>query len=97
MRRRVGVREKMNDWVKRKLLKWFSRVERMSEERLTESAYDSEVEGRRDRGRPCTSLLDAVEKAYHTRLLELSDANAMGINRQQWRDFVEGINARANV
>ena len=50
----VSLREKTSDRVEREVLKWFS-VERMSGERLTRRVYESKVEERRDRGRPCGS------------------------------------------
>ena len=57
MGRRVGVRGKMSFRVDRKVSKWFGHAERMSGERLTIRVYEPEVEGRRDRGRPCTRWL----------------------------------------
>ena len=55
MRRRVDVREQMNDRVDRKALEWFGHVERMSGERLSKRVYQAEVEGKSNRGRPCTN------------------------------------------
>ena len=51
-RRRAGVREKMSDSVPY-VLKWLVKVELISEKQMTKRLYNSDVEGRRDRGRSC--------------------------------------------
>ncbi len=38
--------------VKRQTLKWFGRMERMVESKMTRRVYVSEIEGGNDRGRP---------------------------------------------
>jgi len=48
--------------VDRKVSKWFGLMERVSVERFTKGVYESEVEGRRDRGRPCSRWLGGIEK-----------------------------------
>ena len=63
LRLRIGVREKMRDGVDQKVLEWSRDVERMSGKRLTESLNYSEVKVIRDRGMPCTSLLDGVKSS----------------------------------
>ena len=52
--RRLGVIEKLNERVDRKVLKWFEHVERMKRERLTKIACEFDVEGERDKRSPCT-------------------------------------------
>ena len=49
---KVGVREKMSDRIDRDVLMCFAHVKRMGGEQLTGRVYESEVEGRNDRGRP---------------------------------------------
>ena len=80
-----------------KVLNWFGHVEYMSGELLTQIVYKTDVERRRDRGRPCKSWLDGVKKECSARSLELSDAKVMCMNRQHWRDFVEATNGGVNV
>ena len=55
---KVGVREKTSDRVHWKAVMWFRHVGRMSWRRLIKRVYVSDVEGRRNRGRPCTRRLD---------------------------------------
>ena len=77
VRRRVCVRQKMSHTVDRRVLKRFRQVKRMSGEYLAKRVYKSDVEGRRDKCRPCTRWLDGVEKARSVSSLELSDAKVM--------------------
>ena len=55
--------ENLSDEVELKIFKCSEHVESMSGERLNRRVLESEVEGRRDKGRPCTRSLDRVEKA----------------------------------
>ena len=71
----------MSDRVDCKVLKWFGHLKRMSVERLTERIYESDVEGRKDRGKYCTMWRDRVKKACNVRFLELSDSKVMYSNR----------------
>ena len=50
------------------------------------------MEGRRDRGRPCTRWLDVVEKVCYARLMELSNEEVMCMDKEQWRDCVNAAN-----
>ena len=49
----ISVEEKMRFRVDRKVSKWFGRVERMSDDWLINKLYESSVEDRRHRGKPC--------------------------------------------
>ena len=64
---------------------------------FTKKVYESEVEGKRDRGRPCTRLLDAVKKAWNGRSLELRDVKLKCIEREHRRNFVSYTNGNTNV
>ena len=55
----------MSDEVVRKVLKWFKHVEHVSGEYLTKIVYESDVEGRWDKGRLCTRWLDGDRKAWN--------------------------------
>ena len=46
-----------------------------SEKGMTKRVCNSDVEGRRDRSRPCVSFSNAVKNARNARSLELRDAN----------------------
>ena len=74
MRHTVGAGEKLSERVDSKILKWFGHMERMNAERLTKRVHDSELEGRRERGRPCTMWLDGVKNACNATSLELRDS-----------------------
>ena len=41
--------------------------------------------------------LERVRKTFNARSLELRDAKVMAMDRQQWRDFANGINGSVNV
>ena len=53
--------------MKKKVFKWFKHVVRMSEECSSKRKYGFEMEGKRDRGRPCTRWLHGVKKACKAR------------------------------
>lgn len=50
--------------------------------------YESEVEVRGHRGRPCTKWLEGVKKACKVKLQGLIDAKLMCMIRKQWKEFV---------
>ena len=54
------------DW---NVLNQFGHMEHMSEEQLTERVYKSNVEGRREIGRPYASWFDGVKKCCSARSL----------------------------
>ena len=60
-RRNIDVME-MSTRVDCKVLKWSRHVELMNGERLTKRVDESELEGRRNRARPCTWWRDRVLK-----------------------------------
>ena len=59
--------------------------------------YESQMEGRRNRGKLYTWWLDKVENARNTMLLELDNAKVTYVDAKQWRDFVNGTNNDASV
>ena len=75
---RADVRENKNrDKVVGKVFMSLGHVERMNRERFNKRVSESEVEGRRDRGRPCTMSLHRFKKACDARPLDLRDAKVM--------------------
>ena len=65
-------------------------MELMIENRRSKRVYESDVEGMKDRSRPCFRWLDGLKKACNSRLLELRDAIVKCMNRESRRDFVNG-------
>ena len=47
----------MSEYVDLKVFNWFQSVERINVQGISKTLYESEVEDRRDEGRPCTSWL----------------------------------------
>ena len=54
--------EKISRIIDRNVLKWFGHVEHMSGGRLTIRAYDTKMEGIRDRGKLCMRWKDGVTR-----------------------------------
>ena len=54
----------------------------MSVERLKKIVDDSDLEGRRDRGRPCLRWLGGVMKTCNARSLELINTKVMCIGKE---------------
>ena len=52
--RTVFVKENMSDRVHSNVSKWFEHVEGTRSKQLTKKMYKSDVNSRRNRGRPCT-------------------------------------------
>ena len=75
------------DSVNRNVLKWFGHMECMSEEWLARKVYESEVEGRKNRGMLYMKWVNGVEKLCIAMSLELRDAKVKCMDRKQWRDF----------
>ena len=67
----------MSVGVDRTVSKEFEYVERMSREMLRKRINKSEVEGIRNRGRPCTRWLDEITKTCVTRHSESTDVKVM--------------------
>ena len=83
-----------DDW---KVSMLFGHVKHMSGEQLRTRVYQCEMEGRCDKGRPLTTRLDGVKKAGNARSLELRDTEVMCMDREQWREFVNGKSGDVDV
>ena len=82
----------MSDEVNMKVLKWFGHMEHISGDLSPKRVYESEVEGRRVGGRPCTTWLDGVKKVSSAKSLQLTNAKVKYTDIDQRRDFVNGTN-----
>merc|ERR1712001_286505 len=91
VRERVGVPEKLSKREDRKVLKWFGRVERMENERMTKRVYVSEVEGNRGGGRPPFRWRDGVRRACAEREIGLEEARGVCMDRVAWRSVTDRI------
>ena len=69
--------------VDRKVLKGFGHIGHMSGKHLTKRVYESEVEGRKDRGMPSMRCLDMVIKECNTMSLEVTDAKVKSMDKEQ--------------
>ena len=53
--------------------KWFRHLQRLSKAQLTETGYESYVEGRRAKETPRLRWLNGIKKAYSAILMELKN------------------------
>ena len=58
VRERTGVRKELANRVDSNVLRWFGRLQRMENERLTKKVMDASEEGRNVRGRPKLGWMD---------------------------------------
>jgi len=86
----------MSDRVNRTVSKWSGHVERMSEERMTKTLQELNVEDRKDRGRLCKRWLNGVKKACNTRSLEQKFAKMNCMGPEQHNYFVNSTNSGMN-
>ena len=64
---------------------------------MTKRVDESEEEEGRDRGRPCSGWLDGDIKVCNVWSLELEDAKAMCLDREQLRNIVNATNGNVKV
>ena len=69
------------------ILRWFSHVERMDNERLLKKIMNVEVDGRSARGRPRFGWMDGV-RALNDRRMNMREASECARNRNEWRMIV---------
>ena len=62
-------------------MRWLGYVANMSNA-VERKIYKSDVEGRRDRYRPCTKRLDGVKKMYTARSLEFRNTKLMCMEKR---------------
>ena len=72
------------------ILRWFGHLVRMDNERLVRRVYDSNVAGRRGRGRPKDKWIDGVEGVLISRGLDVERGMIQARDRDAWKGFVRG-------
>ncbi|MCP4337615.1 MAG: reverse transcriptase family protein, partial [Desulfobulbaceae bacterium] len=90
VRERCNVDVDVLESVKRNTLRWFGHVERMGSERLVKKVYESEVEGRRGRGRPRTRWKDGVKRYMSEGGVGWEEGRQLTRDRNAWRQFICG-------
>ena len=84
MRARTGVRRGLAARVYMNVLRWFSHVERMDNERRLKKVLNVKVDGRSARGSPRFGWMDGVEIALNDRRMDVREASERARNRNEW-------------
>ena len=82
MKRELAARVDMN------VLRWFSHVERMDDERLLKKVMNAKIDGRSAGGRPRFGLMDGGKRALNDRRMGVGEASERARNRNEWRTIV---------
>ena len=88
VRTRTGVRRELAARVDMNVLRWFSHVERMDNERLLKKVMNAKVNGRSARGRPRFGWMDGVKRALDDRGMDVREASVRARDRNEWRMIV---------
>ena len=88
VRARTGVRRELAARVDVNVLRWFSHVERMDNERLLKKVMNAKVDWRSARGRPRFGWMDGVKRALNDRRMDIREASERARNRNEWRMIV---------
>ena len=67
-----------------KVLRWFSRVEMMDNERLLKKVMNAKGDGRSARGRPRFGWMDRVKRALNDRRMDIREASERARNMNEW-------------
>ena len=70
------------------VLRWFSHVEKMDNERLMKKVMNAKVDGRSARGRPRFGWLDGVKRTLDDRQIYIRESSVCARNRNEWRMIV---------
>ena len=88
VRARTGERRELAARVNMNVLRWFSHVERMDNERLLKKVMNVKVDGRSARGRPKFRWMDGVKRALNDKRMDVREASEHARNRNEWRTIV---------
>ena len=88
VRARTGVRRELAARVDMNVLRWFSHVERMNNERLLKKVMNAKLDGRSARGRSKFGWMDGVKRALNDRKMDIREASEHARNRNEWRMIV---------
>ena len=69
------------------VLRWFSHVERMDNERLLKKVMNAKVDGRSARGRPRFGWMDGVKRALNDRRMDMREAS----ERARKRNYCDAV------
>jgi hypothetical protein len=88
----IELKQSVAERMKVNKLRWFSHMERMSEERLTKIKYKAEKAGERRRGRPQIGWMEGIEKFLKEGVRSTrckSERRRQGQNEMTWRDGID--------
>ena len=81
--------DSVDEVTRRSRLRWCGHVERMEDFRLPKRILYSEVDGRRNRGRPRRRFLDSIKSDLNEKGLEWGvETSRIALNRVAWRRVV---------
>ena len=84
-RARTGVRRELAARVDMNVLRWFSHVKRMDNERLLKKVMNAKIDERSARGRLRFWWMDGVKRALNDRRMDVREASECTKNRNEWR------------
>ena len=84
VRARTGVRRELAARVDMNILRWFSHVERMDNERLLKKVMEAKVDRRSARRRPRFGWMDEVKRAMNDRRMDVREASERARERNEW-------------
>ena len=83
--------ESVEEVARKSRLRWYGHVERMEDFRLPKKVLYSDINGRRNRGRPRRRFLDSVKCDLNERGLEWGvETSRLALDRVAWRRVVKG-------
>ena len=80
----------MDEKIDESVLRWFSHVERMENDRITKRVYVGESAGSRSVGRLRKRWIETVKDCLKKRGMDVRKARRMVQDRSIWRGFVKG-------
>ena len=86
VRKRFGIERELANRMNRRVLRWFGRMERVNEYRISRRVLMAEVSGRRERGRPRLGWMDGVKVTLGNRGMTTEElyARKIGRNLEPW-------------
>ena len=90
IRQLCGVAKAVDKKIDEDVLRWFSHMERMENDRTAKRVYIGECFGSRSVDRPRKRWIDTVRECLKKRGLDVRQARIMVPYRSVWRGFVRG-------
>ena len=94
IRTRTGVKLKLSTRAEQKSLNWFGHMERMKDERMAKRVMESEVEGRRVRGRPRMGWSEGVKNSLDAIGVPEEERRVLANDRIKWKKVVKRVKPR---